>query len=140
MLNPSYVASQAQSIAEVILLPAIRHAEDVTHIHVLQDALQKIRHPRYYTHPDFAIGSTFGQSYYATSECEHPWRYTLEEVITVLRDNLARHDHEDLNTFYQVIRCSAIDYAYRVGFVLGWLTAIIDHDKAPIYPLMTHVA
>jgi hypothetical protein len=137
MLDPTYVASLAQSIAQVILAPAIRHTEDIMHIHVLQDALQKIRHPHYHMHPDFAAGYAYGQSYYATHE--PPRTFTLTEVITVLRDNLARHDHEDLSAFYQVIGWGVIDYAYRVGFVLGWLTAIIEHGKAPVYPKIIHV-
>ena len=93
MLDPPLVALLAQSIAQVILAPAIRHSEDVTHIHVLQDAFQKIRHPHYHMHPDFATGYTYGQSYYATHE--RPYAFMLTEVITVLRDNLARHDHEE---------------------------------------------
>jgi hypothetical protein len=138
MLDPTFVTQLTQSIAEVILVPAIRHTEDVTHIHVLQDALQKIRHPRYHTHPDFATGYTFGQSYYATHQ--PTCAFTLAEVITVLRDNLARRDHEELNAFYQLTGCPTIDYAYRVGFVLGWLTMVIDHGKAPVYPAATYVA
>lgn len=51
----------------------------------------------------------------------------------MVRDNLARQDHEDLNAFYQFIGCSPIAYTYRVGFVLGWLTALIDDGKAPVY-------
>jgi hypothetical protein len=94
------VASLAQSIAQVILAPVIRHTEDIMHIHVLQDTLQKIRHPHYHMHPDFATGYTYGQSYYATHE--RP-------------------------------------YAYCVGFVLGWLTAIIEHGKALVYPKIIHV-
>src|SRR5256885_4762848 len=137
MLDPTCVATLAQSIAQVILAPAIRHTEDIMHIHVLQDALQKIRHPHYHMHPDFATGYTYGQSYYATHE--RPYAFTLTEVITVLRDNLARHDHEDLSAFYQLMGCPTIDYAYRVGFVLAWLTALIDHGKAPIYPSVTQV-
>lgn len=137
MLDPTCVASLAQSIAQVILAPAIRHTEDIMHIHVLQDALQKIRHLHYCMHPDFATGYTYGQSYYATHE--RPCAFTLTEVITVLRDNLARHDHEDLSAFSQVMGWQVIDYAYRVGFVLGWLTAIIEHGKAPVYPKIIHV-
>jgi hypothetical protein len=137
MLDPTCVASLAQSIAQMILAPAIRHTEDIMHIHVLQDALQKIRHPHYHMHPDFATGYTYGQSYYATHE--RPSAFTLTEVITVLRDNLARHDHEDLSAFSQVMVWQGIDYAYRVGFVLGWLTAIIEHGKAPVSPTIIHV-
>ena len=137
MLDPTCVASLAQSIAKEILAPAIRHTDDVTHIHVLQDALQKIRYPRYTSHPDFAIGYTFGQSYYRTHE---PVRtFALAEVITVLRDNLARHDHEDLCAFSQAMGWKTTDYAYRVGFVLGWLTAVIEDGKAPVYPMVIHV-
>ena len=77
MLDPTFVASLAQTIAKEILAPAIRHTDDVTHIHVLQDALQKIRHPRYSSHPDFATGYTFGQSYSRTHE--HPCAFTLAE-------------------------------------------------------------
>src|SRR5437660_11135150 len=111
MLDPTMVASLVQSIAKAILAPAIRHTEDVTHIHVLQDALQKIQHPRYSSHPNFATGYTFGQSYYAAHE---PARtFTLAEVITVLRDNLARHDHEDPCAFSQVMGRKTTDYAYR---------------------------
>jgi hypothetical protein len=137
MLDPTLVTSLAQSIAKEFLAPAIRHTEDVTHIHVLQDALQKIRHPRYYSHPDFAIGYTFGQSYYRTHET--PRTSTLAEVITVLRDNLARHDHEDLCAFSQAMGWETTDYAYRVGFVLGWLTAVIEYGKTPVYPIIIHV-
>ena len=137
MLDPTFVASLAQSIAKEILAPAIRHTEDVTHIHVLQDALQKIRHPRHFSHPDFAIGYTFGQSYSRTYE--RPCAFTLAEVITVLRDNLARHDHEDLCAFSQAMGWQTTDYAYRVGFVLGWLTAVIEVGKAPVYPMIIHV-
>ena len=61
MLNPSLTLSLAQSISDVILAPAIRHAADVTHVHVLLDTIQKIRHPRYYTHPDFVPGYLYGQ-------------------------------------------------------------------------------
>jgi hypothetical protein len=137
MLDPTLVASLAQSIAQEILAPAIRHTEDVTHIHVLQDALQKIRHPRYSSHPDFAAGYPFGRSYYAAHE---PARaFTLAEVIMVLRDNLARHDHEDLCAFSQAMGWQTTDYAYRVGFVLGWLIAVIEHGNAPVYPMIIHV-
>jgi hypothetical protein len=137
MLDPTLVAELSQSIAKEILAPAIRHTEDVTHIHVLQDALQKIQHPRYSSHPDFATGYTFGQSYYRTHE---PARtFTLAEVITVLRDNLARHDYEDLCAFFQAMGWETTDYAYRVGFVLGWLTAIIEQGKAPVSPQIIHV-
>jgi hypothetical protein len=131
------VASLAQSIAQMILAPAIRHTEDIMHIHVLQDALQKIRHPHYHMHPDFATGYTYGQSSYAAHE--PPRTFTLTEVITVLRDNLARHDHEDLSAFSQMMGWQVIGYASRVGFVLGWLTAIIEHGKAPVYPTIIHV-
>jgi hypothetical protein len=131
------VASLAQSIAQVILAPVIHHTEDIMHIHVLQDTLQKIRHPHYHMHPDFATGYTYGQSYYATHE--RPYAFTLIEVITVLRDNLARHDHEDLSAFSQVMGWEVIDYAYRVGFVLGWLTAIIEHGNAPVSPKIIQV-
>ena len=134
MLDPTFVASLAQSIAKEILAPAIRHTDDVTHIHVLQDALQKIQHPRYSSHPDFATGYTFGQSYYAAHE--PPRTFKLAQVITVLRDNLARHDHEDLCDFCQVMGWEATDYAYRVGFVLGWLAVVIEHGKAPVYPII----
>ena len=137
MLDLTLVAALAQSIAQVILAPAIRHTDDVTHIHVLQDALQKIQHPRYSSHPDFATGYTFGQSYYRTHE---PVRtFALAEVITVLRDNLARHDHEDVCAFSQAMGWETTDYAYRVGFVLGWLTAVIEDGKAPVYPMVIHV-
>ena len=137
MLDQPLVASLAQSIAKEILAPAIRHTDDVTHIHVLQDALQKIQHPRYSSHPDFAIGYTFGQSYSRTHE--PPRTFTLAEVITVLRDNLARHDHEDVCSFSQAMGWQTTDYAYRVGFVLGWLTAVIEDRKAPVYPMIIHV-
>jgi hypothetical protein len=139
MLDPTFVTSLAQSIAEVILVPAIRHTEDVTHIHVLQDALQKIRQPRYHSHPDFATGYTFGQLN-AAAHHERPGAFTLADVIAVLRDNLARHDHDDLCAFYQAMGWATSDYAYRVGFALGWLTAVIDHGKAPVYPMISHVA
>jgi hypothetical protein len=139
MLNPTFVASLAQSIAEMILVPAVRYTEDVTHIHVLQDVLQKIRQPRYHRHPDFAIGYTFGQRYAAT-HLEQPGAFTLEEVIAVLRDNLARHDHDDLCAFYQAMGWETSDYAYRVGFVLGWLTVVIEQGKAPVYPKFNSVA
>ena len=135
MLNPSLTLSLAQSISDVILAPAIRHAADGTHVHVLLDAIQKIRQPRYYTHPDFVPGSLYGQTYYNAHAPACP--YTLDEVFVVLRDNLARHDHEDLNVFYQLLGCPPIDYAYRVGFILGWLAAVIDHGKVPIYPAIT---
>ena len=137
MLDPTFVASLAQTIAKEILAPAIRHTDDVTHIHVLQDALQKIQHPRYSSHPDFATGYTFGQFFYTAHE--HPCAFTLAEVITVLRDNLARHDHEDLCAFSQAMGWETTDYAYRVGFVLGWLTALIEDEKAPVYPMIIHV-
>jgi hypothetical protein len=137
MLDPMLVTSLAQSIAKEILAPAIRHTEDVTHIHVLQDALQKIQRPRYSSHPDFAIGYTFGQSYVTTHE--PPRTFTLAEVITVLRDNLARHDHEDLCAFSQAMGWETTDYAYRVGFVFGWLTAVIENGNAPVYPIIIHV-
>ena len=137
MLDPTFVALLAQSIAKEILAPAIRHTDDVTHIHVLQDALQKIQHPRYSSHPDFATGYTFGQFFYTAHE--HPCAFTLAEVITVLRDNLARHDHEDLCAFSQAMGWETTDYAYRVGFVLGWLTAVIEDEKAPVYPMIIHV-
>jgi len=137
MLDQPFVASLAQSIAKEILAPAIRHTDDVTHIHVLQDALQKIRHPRYSSHPDIAAGYTFGQFFYTAHE--HPCAFTLAEVITVLRDNLARHDHEDLCAFSQAMGWETTDYAYRVGFVLGWLTALIEDEKAPVYPMIIHV-
>jgi hypothetical protein len=133
------VTSLAQSIAEVILAPAIRHTEDVTHIHVLQDVLQKIRQPRYHRHPDFAPGFAFGQRYAAT-HLEQPGAFTLEEVIAVLRDNLARHDHDELCAFYQTMGWATCDYAYRVGFALGWLTAVIEQGKAPVSPLRSQVA
>src|SRR6266566_5751878 len=122
MLDPTFVTQLTQSITEVILVPAIRHTEDVTDIHVLQDALQKIRHPRYYMHPDFATGYTFGQSSYGTHQ--PTCAFTLAEVIAVLHDNLARHDHEDLSAFYRVMGWVTCDYAYRVGFVLGWLATV----------------
>jgi hypothetical protein len=138
MLDPTIVTSLAQSIAEVILAPAIHHTEYVTDIHVLQDALQKIRQPRYHMHPDFTAGYIFGQSYYTTHQ--PTCAFTLADVIAVLRDNLARRDHEELNAFYQLTGCPTIDYAYRVGFVLGWLTMVIDHGKAPVYPADTYVA
>jgi hypothetical protein len=134
MLNPTFVASLAQSIAEVILAPAIRHTEDVTYIHVLQDALQKIRQPRYHRHPDFAPGYTFGQLH-AAAHHERPGAFTLEEVIAVLCDNLARHDHDELCAFYQAMGWEICDYASRVGFALGWLTAVIEDGKAPVSPL-----
>jgi hypothetical protein len=137
MLDPTLVASLTQSIAQVILAPAIRHTDDVTHIHVLQDALQKIQHPRYSSHLDFATGYTLGQSYYRTHV--RPCAFTLAEVITVLRDNLARHDHEDLCAFSQAMGWETTDYAYRVGFVLGWLTAVIEHGNAPVYPIIIPV-
>jgi len=132
MLNPTFTLSLAQSISDVILAPAIRHAADVTHVHVLLDTIQKIRHPRYSTHPDFIPGYLYGQTYYNTHAPSCP--YTLDEVFVVLRDNLARHNHDDLNVFYQLLGCPTIDYAYRVGFTLGWLAAVIDHGKAPVYP------
>lgn len=137
MLDPTLVALLAQSIAKEILAPAIRQTDDVTHIHVLQDALQKIQQPRSFSHPDFATGYTFGQSYYVAHE---PLRtFTLAEVITVLRNNLARHDHEDLCAFSRAIGWEATDDAYQVGFVLGWLTVVIDHEKAPVYPIIVPV-
>ncbi len=132
MLNPTFTLSLAQSISDVILAPAIRHAADVTHVNVLLDTIQKIRHPRYSTHPDFIPGYLYGQTYYNTHAPVCP--FALDEVIALLCDNLARHDHEDLNVFYQLVGCPPIDYAYRVGFTLGWLAAVIDHGKAPIYP------
>jgi len=137
MLSPSFTLSLAQSISEVILAPAIRHTADVTQIHILLDTVQKIRHPFYHNHRDFATAYLSGQTF--TQEHVPVCPFTLDEVIVVLRDNLARHDHEDLNAFYQLMGCPTIDYAYRVGFVLGWLTAIIDHGKAPIYPSVTQV-
>ncbi len=137
MLSPSFTLSLAQSISEVILAPAIRHTADVTHIHILLDTVQKIRHPSYHTHGDFATGYMSGQTF--SQEHVPVCPFTLDEVIALLRDNLARHDHEDLNAFYHLIGCPTIDYAYRVGFVLGWLTALIDHGKAPVYPSITHV-
>jgi hypothetical protein len=138
MLNPSFTFSLAQSISEAILAPAIRHTEDVTHIHVLLDALQKIRDPRYHAHPDFTTGYAYGQTCFCAHAPACP--ITLDEVIAMVRDNLARHDHEDLNVFYRLMGCPTIDYAYRVGFVFGWLTAVIDHGVAPIYPTISHVA
>ena len=132
MLNPTFTLSLAQSISDVILAPAIRHAADGTHVHVLLDTIQKIRHPRYSTHPDFVPGYLYGQTYYNEHAPSCP--YTLDEVFDVLRDNLARHDHDDLNVFSQLLGCPPLDYAYRVGFTLGWLAAVIDHGKAPIYP------
>jgi hypothetical protein len=139
MLNPTFVASLAQSIAEVILVPAVRHTEDVTHIHVLQDVLQKIRQPRYHSHPDFAPGFTFGQSYAATTDAQ-AGEFALADVIAVLRDNLARHDHDELCAFYQAMGWATSDYAYRVGFVLGWLTAVIEQGKAPVSSMNSHIA
>src|ERR1700724_1912635 len=56
MLSSTLTLSLAQSISEVILAPALQHAEDVTHIHVLLDTLQKIRSPHVHTHDDFATG------------------------------------------------------------------------------------
>jgi hypothetical protein len=138
MLNPLFTLSQAQSIADVILAPAIRHADDAAYIQVMLDTIQKIRQARYHTHRDFAVGYIHGQTYYKVHAPTCPFR--LDEVITVLRDNLARHDHDDLNVFYRLMGCQTIDYAYRVGFVLGWLTAVIDQGKAPVHPVIPHVA
>jgi hypothetical protein len=138
MLSPSFTLSLAESISEVILAPAIQHADEMSHIHVLLDTLQKIRQAHYHTHRDFATGSISGQTYFSMSVPACP--FTLDEVSTVLRGNLARQDHDDLNAFYRLIGCPTIDYTYRVGFVLGWLTAVIDHGKAPISHAITHVA
>ena len=137
MLSPTLTQSLAQTIAEVILAPTIQHADNVTHIHVLLDTLQKIRSQHIHTHAAFATGYLCGQTSYQEQAPACP--YTLDEVIAVVRGNFARHDHEDLNTFYCLMGCPPIDYAYRVGFVLGWLTAVIDHGKAPVSPAITHV-
>lgn len=107
----------ARSIAEVILAPAIHHTEDVTYKHVVQDALQNIRHPRSYSHPDFTSGYTDGQSYDTTHQ--PTCAFTLADVLVVLRDNLARHDHGDLSAFYQAMGWETTDDACRVGFVTG---------------------
>jgi hypothetical protein len=57
-------------------------------------------------------------------------------VVAVLRDNLDHQDHDDLNVFYQpVMGCPKVDYAYRVGFVCGWLSAVITHGNAPVSQL-----
>src|SRR5229473_2464321 len=101
MLKSSLVISLTESLAEAILPPAIRHTEDVTHRHVLQDAIQYIQHPRSHTQPDFAVGTTFGRS--PSRVQAHTGSFTTAWVIAVLRDNLARHDHEDLNSFSQVL-------------------------------------
>lgn len=131
MLDAFLLSALAQSITDVVLAPAIHHAQDVTQIHVLQDALQKLRLPRYAAHPDCATGYATGQTFYATQPPILPC--LLEEVVAVLRGTLARQDHNDLNAFYQFMGCPPIDYAYRVGFVLGWLTTLIDDGKAPVY-------
>ncbi|MFL5657358.1 MAG: hypothetical protein ACJ8CB_24650, partial [Ktedonobacteraceae bacterium] len=108
MLNQSFTLSLAQSIADVILAPAIRHADDTVHIQVVLDTIQKIRHPRYHTHPDFTTGYAYGQIYCVAHEQVCPFR--LDEVIAFLRDNLARHDHDDLNVFYHLMGCPTVDY------------------------------
>jgi hypothetical protein len=92
------------------LAQAIRHTEVVTHRPVLQDAIQNIWHPRSHIHPAL--------------------------VIAMLRDTLARHDHKDLNSFSRIIG----SHVYRVGFVLGWLTAVIDQGMAPVHQVIPSVA
>ena len=87
MLNPSFTLSLAQSIADVILAPALHHADDTAHIQVLLDTLQKIRQARNHTHRDFAAGYIMGQTYYTVQAPTCP--FILDEVIAVLRDNLA---------------------------------------------------
>ena len=138
MLDPAFTVTLAQSIVDMVLKPAICSTDDVIHIHVLQDTLQKIRDPRYHRHPEFTTGYAYGQTYYGHHAPASS--FALEEVITVLRDNLARQDHQDLNTFYGLMGCQSIDYAYRVGYVLGWLTTVIDHGMTPVYPAITSVA
>jgi hypothetical protein len=39
MFDQARITQRATTIAHVMLVPAIRHTDDVTHIHVLQDVL-----------------------------------------------------------------------------------------------------
>ena len=138
MFDQARITQRATSIAHVMLVPAMRHTDDVTHMHVLQDALQKIRRPYYHAHPDFETGYSYGQQYYQVHDraCSFP----PHQVIALICGHLAHQDHDDLNTFYQVIGCQTTDYAYRVGFVFGWLMALVEAGKVPVYPTFTQIA
>jgi hypothetical protein len=131
LLDPTIVTLIAQSIAEVILalaIPAYRRRD------------RRSRASRCAPeHPASAVPlrhkGYLRQVYTATHQPSRA--FTIGEVIAVLRDNLARHDPEDLSAFYQIMGWETSDDASHVGFVLGWLIAVIEHGKALVSPMIT---
>src|SRR5207244_3120027 len=90
-LDSICIPALVTSIKSRILVPAIGSTDDVSHIHVLQDVLQKLHQSRYHGHPEFATGYVVGERYSTIHAPASP--FTLDEVVAVLRDNLDHQDH-----------------------------------------------
>lgn len=69
----------------------------------------------------FAQGVEQGQACFVSDYSEDV--LTDADVMEVVTSNLSPKNHREENAFLQYMGWEPVPYSYRVGFVMGWLSA-----------------
>ena len=111
-------------VAHRVLSPAQRNK-------VVEQCLSRIASQCAHAHPDFDLGMSAGiDHFFAMVRPETI--VTVDEVLSLICDNADEQAHRELMTFYASIHIPPVDFAYRLGFIGGWLYAARQCHKLPV--------